>query len=635
MKIVRNKKNLGFVGACNAGAEAARGELIYFLNNDTLVQDEWLDALCDTFEDPTVGVAGSRLLFGEGKLQECGGIIWRDGSGWNWGREQDAKNPDYRYLRDADYVSGAALMVRALLFRKLGGFDALYEPAYYEDTDLCFRVREAGYRVVVQPASTIVHLEGRSNGTDLGSGLKKYQVVNHTKFYRRWSDILKSHRSNGDTPWLEAQRQVKRRALFVDETAPTPDQDAGSNVAYQHMRSLQRLGYHLVFSPCDNMADIPLYTAALEKIGIECVYAPYYYSLEDYFRRRPQKFDVVYLHRFNNANRYMELVRRFQPDARILYNVADLHFLRELRERELGLQGVNRRGVSAKRELDLIADADAAIVHSEVEWQLAREQRPDANVHCLVWPFRCATRIRGFEERSDIGFVGGKICRAISLIDGLGVSIDGATKESFESIRVGGNFERFLANVREIVAIRAETGNPSLMEFSFTAMTTNLPELPGVVRIAAEIGVPNVYFQPMEMREPEIAARVGRFNLMNMPREEIFNVTDEATRCWRRPAARDATAPWQSTTSPYRFQRRSAHSAASFALGAFTVGHLYGSVVQNLLSDSRSRRSVCRRRRVEQLGSIVKRSRSKSTHVSRVKIKLPTPLLQDHDLTVA
>ncbi|WP_298423777.1 radical SAM protein [Rhodoblastus sp.] len=122
----------------------------------------------------------------------------------------------------------------------------------------------------------------------------------------------------------------------------------------------------------------------------------------------------------------------------------------------------------------------------------------------------------------------GKYRRAVSLIDNLGISIDGATKATYESIRRGGNFERFLDNVREIVAIRAETGKPSCLEFSFTAMTSNLPELPGVVRIAAELGVPNVYFQPMETREPEIAARIGAFNLSHMPREEIFKITDEA-----------------------------------------------------------------------------------------------------------
>ena len=122
----------------------------------------------------------------------------------------------------------------------------------------------------------------------------------------------------------------------------------------------------------------------------------------------------------------------------------------------------------------------------------------------------------------------GKSRRAVSLIDNLGVSIDGATKETYESIRKGGNFERFLANTREIVAVRAESGNPKVLEFSFTAMSTNIAELVGVVEIAAEIGVPNVYFQPMEMRDPEIIARVGAFNLNRMALEDVYRITDAA-----------------------------------------------------------------------------------------------------------
>lgn len=122
----------------------------------------------------------------------------------------------------------------------------------------------------------------------------------------------------------------------------------------------------------------------------------------------------------------------------------------------------------------------------------------------------------------------GKYRRAISLVDSLGVSIDGARKETYESIRRGGNFERFLANTREIVAVQKETGNPAVIEFSFTAMTTNIGELPDVVRIAADVGIKNVYAQAMEMRDQEIIDRVGPYHIDNMSSEDIYRITDEA-----------------------------------------------------------------------------------------------------------
>ena len=228
VRVVRNERNLGFVKSCNRGAELARGSYLFFLNNDTLVRPGWLDQLVQTFERlPGVGVAGSKLINGDGTLQESGGIIWRMGDGWNWGRGADPDEPRYSYLRDADYVSGAALMIRRALFEQLGGFDLAFAPAYYEDTDLCFRVRQAGWRVVVQPLSVVVHLEGQTSGTSVtGRGMKQYQAINHRTFYRRWKDVLAHHGADTARPELEAERGVTRRAVFIDECVLTPDQDA-------------------------------------------------------------------------------------------------------------------------------------------------------------------------------------------------------------------------------------------------------------------------------------------------------------------------------------------------------------------------------------------------------------------------
>ena len=236
----------------------------------------------------------------------------------------------FRFLRDADWVSGAALMIERPLFDQLGGFDEYYAPAYYEDTDLAFRVRALGKRVVVQPASEIVHLEGVSAGTDTsGPGMKRFQVVNHAKFYRRWKDTLITHRLNGQQPEMEAERLVCRRAYFIDDSVPTPDQDAGSNAAVEHMRALLALGYKVTFLPADNMTRIdPYVRPSCRSWGIECPVHPYFWSVEEVFRKARHKPDLVYLHRYSNASKYATMVRRYFPECRIVYNVADLHFLR-------------------------------------------------------------------------------------------------------------------------------------------------------------------------------------------------------------------------------------------------------------------------------------------------------------------
>ena len=411
LTIVRTVRNEGYVGACNLGWHAATGENVLFLNNDTLVNDGWLDRLVETLDgDPRIGIVGSRLIFADGKLQEAGGIVWRDGTAWNWGRDQDKMHPQFSFMRDVDYVSGAALMIRRSLLDKLGGFDTYYAPAYYEDTDICFRARAEGYRVVMQPASTIVHLEGQSNGTSTSSGLKRYQLINARKFNTRWAATLKTHRANGRDPALEAERLVVKRALFVDESTPTPDQDAGSNAAFEHMLSLQRLGYKIVFLPADNMAHIPPYTDLLQSKGIECWYAPYAWSVEEYFRRSSVQFDLIYVHRKSNAQRYLQILKKYQKTARILFNYADIHAVREIREANLGepspelMQQLERK---LEEELDITKQVDAVIVHSSFEKQYIMERRPKAKVFLVPWTFKASEGPLERASRNGIVFVGG------------------------------------------------------------------------------------------------------------------------------------------------------------------------------------------------------------------------------------
>lgn len=411
IRVVRTKTNGGFIAACNTGAAAATGDFLFFLNNDTLVRDGWLDTLIETFETlPNIGIAGSRLFFADGTLQEVGGIIWKMGDGWNWGRNGDAAAPQFNYLRDADYVSGAALMLRRETFESLAGFDTHYAPAYYEDTDLCFRVRALGLRVVVQPASEIVHLEGVSNGTDVaGTGLKRYQQVNHRKFYLRWKSVLDKHRMNAEHPELEAERTTLRRAYFIDDTILTPDQDAGSNAALQHIIALQHLGYKVTFIPSDNMARIDPFTRALEKRGVECLYAPYFWSVEEVMRKARIAPDLVYFHRFSNASKYAAMVREKFPATRLIYNVADVHFLREEREAELTDNASLRASAALKRRRELAAmqQVDCVIVHSSAEAEFLRPLLPDTHIETVAWAVPLRPTKIPFAERTGYGFVGG------------------------------------------------------------------------------------------------------------------------------------------------------------------------------------------------------------------------------------
>jgi GT2 family glycosyltransferase/glycosyltransferase involved in cell wall biosynthesis len=407
----RNTRNGGFIASCNAGAAAARGRYLFFLNNDTEVREGWLDALRDTFDDvPEAGLVGSKLVFPDGSVQEAGGIIWRLGDGWNYGRGGRPDDPRLSYLRDVDYVSGAAIMLARATFEALGGFDTHYSPAYYEDTDLAFRIRQRGLRVLYQPLSTVVHHEGITSGTDVkGTGAKRHQLVNGRKFFDRWRDVLATHRLNGEAPELEKERGVTRRILFIDETTPTPREDAGSVAAVAHMRAMQALGAKITFVPADNMAHLGEITEALQRIGIECLHHPWFASMEEVIRRRGAEFDTVFLHRFVNAFKYAGVIRSAMPKARIVYSVADLHHLRLEREAAVtGNPGLAREAAVMKaREVTALTMADQVIVHSAHEAAYLAGVVPEGNLHTIPWTVKPRPGPTPFAARDGITFLGG------------------------------------------------------------------------------------------------------------------------------------------------------------------------------------------------------------------------------------
>jgi GT2 family glycosyltransferase len=194
-KVLRNEQNLGFIRSCNRAAAEAAGEVIVFLNNDTLPQPGWLPPLLKVLQDyPNAGAVGGKLIYPDGTLQEAGGVIFSDATGCNFGKhDRSASAPLYNFMREVDYCSGALLATRRELFHRLGGFDLRYAPAYYEDTDYCFALREKGYHVYYQPESVIIHFEGVTSGTDVNSGVKKYQEVNRAKFREKWQHFLQHH----------------------------------------------------------------------------------------------------------------------------------------------------------------------------------------------------------------------------------------------------------------------------------------------------------------------------------------------------------------------------------------------------------------------------------------------------------
>ena len=389
IQLSRNETNLGFLLSCNRAAERAKGKYLYFLNNDTELRPNTIDALVDRLElSAHVGLVGSKLLFPDGKLQEAGGIMWKDGSGWNYGRGQDPAAPEFNYVREVDYCSGASIIVRRDLFAELGGFDESFVPAYYEDVDLAFRIRARGLKVLYEPQSVVVHHEGMSHGTDLQQGVKAHQVVNQARMVERWgADLTRNNFANGERVIRAKDRAAARKLMLViDHYIPQPDQDAGSRSIVGIIDSLVDAGWLVKFWPHSRGYD-ETYTPLLEQRGIEVLDSRSPGDLTSWMRKYGEELDHVLVVRPDVAAYAIPCLLGNTDAVRSFYGV-DLHFARMRRQAKL--DGSRDGEIAANRmerlERHVWRNFDIVIYPSEEEAAVVRQMSP-GTVACGIVPF--------------------------------------------------------------------------------------------------------------------------------------------------------------------------------------------------------------------------------------------------------
>lgn len=413
IKVVRNKENLRFLLNCNNAAKHAVGEFILFLNNDTQVQNNWLRPLIDLMKDQSIGMTGSKLIYDDGRLQEAGGILWKDGSAWNYGNKKNPSYPEFNYVKEVDYISGAAIMIRKSLWEEIGGFDERFVPAYCEDSDLAFEVRKHGYKVVYQPLSLVVHFEGVSNGTDVNSGQKSYQVINGKKFYEKWKDVLeKENFDNAENVFIAKDRsRFKKHILVVDQYVPWHDKDAGCKTSFMYLKMFLKMGLHVTFIG-DNFYKHEPYTTELNQLGIEVLYGNYYSkNWKSFLIDNLKYFDYVYLQRPHIASKYIDVVKKY-GNAKVIYYAHDLHHVREKREYEITGDPAKLKSSEKwkKIEYDLFSKADIGQVVGTYEQEIMQKAFPDKPIRSI--PIFAYEEIpdnvrKDFSQRQDLMYVGG------------------------------------------------------------------------------------------------------------------------------------------------------------------------------------------------------------------------------------
>lgn len=437
--VISNTENLGFVDACNQGAAAATGKYLLFLNNDTEPQPGWLEAMLRLMEsDDRIGAVGAKLVYPDGRLQEAGGLVFADGSGWNFGRGGDPSLPAFNRACEVDYCSGACLLVRRDCFVQLGGFDRRYAPAYYEDVDLCFGLRRIGFKVMYCPDAVIIHHEGATAGTELNTGYKKCQILNRAKFCEKWraelalqgpgpeitkqppvtADRSRLTRRRPDFETLPEPLSRPLNLLVIDPILPLYDRAAGSLRLFTLLKIFLALGCRVTYIARNGLGHtacrqeleamgILVYASDPEKMAAlgHPIKAPRI-DLEAILSERT--YDLAWLSFYHIAEQYLPDIRRFSPGTRIFIDTVDVHYLRESRQAELHGDDVLRRKAAEtqKHELEIYARADALVTVTEEDAKVLRAPLPDLPYFVVPTIHALHPDAPAFNLRSGLLFVG-------------------------------------------------------------------------------------------------------------------------------------------------------------------------------------------------------------------------------------
>ena len=448
--VITNATNLGFVEASNQGARVAKGRFLIFLNNDTEPQPGWMEALLEmAIADPGIGAIGSKLVYPDGRLQEAGGMIFQDASGWNFGRFDDPSKAEFNKACEVDYCSGAALLVRREAFERLGGFDRRYTPAYYEDTDLCFGIRSLGLRVMYCPGSTVAHFEGTTAGTDPGSGFKRFQAVNREKFAVKWRDALarqdpspavtgkrpeRADRARLSTPApatvipagpptvLPERAPGALHILVIDPFLPLYDVASGSLRLWRIVQLFRALGCRVTYI-ARNGTGQERYKKALEALGVvvyaadsekiaQCGLASAAAPIDLARILSDPPCDLAWISFYDMAEQYLPDIRRLSPGTRIVVDTVDVHFLREARQAELiedcpAAQAAREQvRITQRRETAIYGQADLVVTVTEADADALRKEGLKVPIDVIPNIHSAIRATPGWKSRRDLVFVG-------------------------------------------------------------------------------------------------------------------------------------------------------------------------------------------------------------------------------------
>lgn len=398
--------NLGFITANNLIIERYAKWDVIFLNNDTQVTERWLEPLLETaYKSDKIGIVGPKLVYFHGLLQEAGSQVFQDGSCRAYGKYENPNRPEFNQLREVDYSSAACLYVKRTVLDLVGGFEEIYSPAYYEDADLAFKARNAGFKVVYEPRSTVMHREYSSSG----SRAAELMEVNRVKFVNRWKALLQGQQRNF---WEARDLEQQEKVLVIANLLPAPDRSSGGTRLYEFIRLLTR-HFHVVFAYLGSEVSRD-YLKPLERAGVTVFYpgfakAVHNYELDVHAILKSNTFKIVFCELIDVAEQFLDVIREDSPQSLVVVDTYDVHFVREMREAAVASDPSLKRKAerTKRRELEIYGRADLVLTVTDEDRRALLEENHQVNVAIVpnihVLPESVVPRT----GRRDLLFVGG------------------------------------------------------------------------------------------------------------------------------------------------------------------------------------------------------------------------------------
>ncbi len=409
--VVRNEENLHFIRGANQAAKEAQGEYILFLNNDTQVLPGSIQSALNTIQSAAdIGAVGGKLILPDGSLQEAGSIIWDDGSCIAYGRGDNPFASQYMFMRDVDYSSAAFLLTRRKTFFDLGGFDEVFKPAYYEDSDYCFKLWKKEMRVVYDPNAAVIHFEFGSS--TIKENAIQLQISNRKIFFENHASQLSNQPDPNVANFLEARTHLPpvKKILFIDDRVPHPTIGSGFPRAHALLLSLRRLNCFVTCYPMFFINED--WSSAYSDVPqeVEIILGAGHLSLQKFLEERKDFYDAVIISRSPNMEIVQQLRQKREDlfqNMRVIYDSEALFSMREAQLRLAKGEKISEEEIQklTQKEIALAESADVVLSASRSEQEVLSSNLTQP-VHVLGHCLTIAPTSRTFSERKGLLFVG-------------------------------------------------------------------------------------------------------------------------------------------------------------------------------------------------------------------------------------